>query len=429
MAKFFNKKQRLCLHELTQAVTFLTKPLNRLENLLTKPSGSLKTSATKFVLTIGVMSLFADTTYEASRSIIGPYLGFLGLGAAAISIITGLGELLGYGLRLVSGPLADKSQKFWPITILGYVVQMVAVPLLAIAGNWPLAAWLIIQERVGKAIRNPPRDVMLSHAAKQIGYGWAFGVHEMLDQSGAVIGPLAVAAVLAVNRVNYSMAFALLAIPASIMLSLLVVARYTYPHPESMETTPPDLHTKSLPRIFWVYLVGAVLVAMGIGGFPLMAYHLQTSGIVSADLIPVFYAIAMGVSGVGALTFGRLFDKVGMYILIPLTMSSAVALPLIWIGNFSLSLVGVALWGLGIGVQEALIPAAVANMVPIGRRTSAYGIFTAGYGIALFVGSVIIGLLYEVSIPLLVVFGIIAELAAIPVFIWVTRKRLRLAPT
>ena len=401
----------------------MTNPLTRIANLLTKPSDSLKASATKFVLTIGIMSLFADTTYEASRSIIGPYLGVLGLGAAAISIITGLGELLGYGLRLVSGPLADKTQKFWPITIFGYVVQMIAVPLLAVAGSWPIAAWLIIQERMGKAIRNPPRDVMLSHAAKQIGYGWAFGVHEMLDQSGAVIGPLAVAAILAVNGDNYSKAFAYLAIPAAIMLTLLMVARYTYPNPESMDTNPPDLHTKALPRLFWIYLSGAVLVAIGIGGFPLMAYHLQTGGIVSADLIPVFYAIAMGVSGLGALIFGRIFDKVGMRVLIPLTVASAVALPLIWLGNFSLSLVGIALWGLGIGVQEALIPAAVANMVPSGRRTSAYGIFTAGYGIALFVGSVIIGFLYEFSIPVLIIFGILAELAAIPIFLWVIRNR------
>lgn len=380
---------------------------------------------------VGIMSLFADFTYEGSRSIIGPYLGLFGLGGTTISIITGVGELVGYGLRPFSGRLADTSKRFWPITIFGYVIQMVAVPLLAFAGNWPIAAWLVIQERMGKAIRNPPRDVMLSHAAKEMGYGWAFGLHEAMDQSGALIGPLAIAAVLASGAAtigDYRMAFLYLAIPAAIMLSVLTVARRAYPHPENLEVSPPDLNTGGLPRIFWVYLVAAIMVGAGMGGFPLIAYHLQTLGIVSAALIPVFYAVAMGVSGLGSLVFGRVFDRVGMHILIPLTMSSAVALPLIWFGNFGMSLAGVALWGLGTGVQESLIPAAVATMVPRARRTSAYGIFTAGYGISLFFGSVIIGLLYAVSLASLIAFGVIAELAAIPVLLWVARKKSESSP-
>jgi MFS family permease len=391
-----------------------------------RKSSSLKASATRFVLTVGIMSLFADLTYEGSRSIIGPYLGLFGLGGTAISIITGVGELLGYGLRPFSGRFADITKRFWPITIFGYFVQMVAVPLLAFAGNWPVAAWLIIQERMGKAIRNPPRDVMISHAAKEIGYGWAFGVHEALDQSGALIGPLVIAVVIASGSAtigDYRLAFAYLAIPAAIMLSLLMVAWRTYPHPENLDTSPPEPASGELPRIFWVYLAGAVFVGAGMGGFPLIAYHLQTVGIVSAPLIPVFYATAMGVSGLGSLLFGRLFDRMGMRVLIPLTVASAVALPLVWLGGFGLSLLGIALWGLGTGVQESLIPAAVATMVSRARRTSAYGIFTAGYGVSLFAGSVVIGLLYAVNLASLIAFGVVAELAAIPVFLWVSHRR------
>lgn len=391
-----------------------------------REGSNLKRSATRFVILVGVMSLFADFTYEGSRSILGPYLGFFGLGGTAISIITGVGELLGYGLRPLSGRWADTSKRFWPITIFGYAVQMVAVPLLAFAGNWPIAAWLVIQERMGKAIRNPPRDVMLSHAAKEMGYGWAFGLHEALDQTGALIGPIAIAVVLASGAQafgGYRLAFMYLGIPAAIMLSLLVVARYTYPHPERMEPSTPVPETGGLPRIFWAYLVGAVLVGAGMGGWPLIAYHLQTIGIVPFTLIPVFYAVAMGASGLGSLLFGRVFDRVGMRILVPLTVFSAIALPLIWLGDFNVSLVGVALWGLGTGVQESLIPAAVATMVPRARRTSAYGIFTAGYGVSLFLGSVVIGVLYAVSITSLIAFGVIAELAAIPVLLWVARRR------
>ena len=385
---------------------------------------SAKATALKFVLLIGVMSFFADFTYEGSRSIIGPYLAVLGASAAAVGIVTGFGELLGYGLRLVSGRLSDQTGKYWPITIVGYVVQMSAVPLLALAGNWPVAALLIVLERVGKAMRNPPRDVMLSHAAKEMGYGWAFGVHEALDQSGALFGPLVVAAVLAL-RGEYRIAFALLLIPALVTLSILLVARLTYPRPEEMEVTPPDIRTTGLPRVFWMYLVGAVLVAAGFADFPLIAYHFQRASTVSSTLIPVFYAVAMGVSGIGSLIFGRLYDRVGIAVLVPLTLLSALFAPLVFLGGFWAALIGVALWGLGIGVHESIIPAAVAVMVPPQRRASAYGLFTAGYGIFWFLGSALIGILYGVSFPALIAFSLVAEIAAIPLFILVRRQSVR----
>lgn len=181
--------------------------------------------AVKFVLMIGVLSFFADFTYEGARSVTGPFLAILGASATLVGFIAGLGELLGYGLRLVSGRLSERTGEFWPITLVGYVVQMSAVPLLALAPNWQVAGLLIVVERIGKAIRNPPRDVMLSHAAKQMGYGWGFGLHEALDQFGALFGPLVVAGVLA-SRGSYRTAFAVLVVPAVVTLTFLVIARF-----------------------------------------------------------------------------------------------------------------------------------------------------------------------------------------------------------
>jgi MFS family permease len=301
---------------------------------------------------------------------------------------------------------------------------MFAVPLLALAGNWPVAALLIILERVGKATRNPPRDVMLSHAAKEMGYGWAFGVHEALDQGGALFGPLVVAAVLAL-RGEYRIAFAVLLIPALVTLSILLVARLTYPRPQEMEATPPDMRARGLPRVFWVYLVGAVLVAVGFADFPLIAFHFARTSTVSSTLIPVFYAVAMGVGGMGSLLFGRLFDRVGIVVLIPLTLLSALFAPLVFLGGFWAALVGVALWGLGMGVHESLIPAVVGQMVPVQRRASAYGLFTAGYGIFWFLGSAALGILYGISFPALIAFSLVAEFAAIPLFLLVWRQPAR----
>ena len=384
--------------------------------------------ALKFVLLVGVMSFFADFTYEGSRSIIGPYLGLLGVGALGISIITGAGEFLGYGLRLVSGRRADRTGRYWPITIGGYVLQMSVVPLLALAGSWPAAALLIILERVGKATRNPPRDAMLSHAARQMGYGWGFGVHEALDQFGAMFGPLLVALVLAVSNHHYTIAFAALAVPAAITLSLVLTARMFYPRPQDLSAGPAEVTTTGLPRVFWIYLAAAALVAAGFADFPLIAYHFSQAGAVSAPLIPVFYAVAMAVSGIGSLIFGRLYDRAGIGILIPLTVVAAAYAPLAFLGGFWASLVGVSLWGLGMGVHESIIPAAVAPMVSPDRRASAYGLFTGAYGIAWMLGSIAIGALFSVSLTAVAGFAVAAELGAIPLILAVARRAGRGSP-
>jgi MFS family permease len=380
---------------------------------ISKPA---RKAALKFVVLIGVVSFFADFTYEGARSVTGPFMAFLGATGTIVGIVAGLGELLGYGLRLVSGSLSEKTRQFWPITLFGYLIQMAAVPLLALAGNWQLAALLIVVERVGKAIRNPPRDVMLSHAAKEVGYGWGFGIHEALDQFGALFGPLVIAAVLA-HRGSYRVAFAVLLVPAAITYSLLIVARFLYPRPEELSATVPDVHAKGLPRIFWIYLAGAALVAAGFADFQLIAYHFAKANAVTDIWIPVMYSVAMAVSGLGSLFFGRMFDRAGIGVLVPLTVISAVFAPLVFLGGFWPVIVGSALWGLGMGVHESIVPAAVATMVPAERRPSAYGLFTAGYGIAWFIGSAVMGVLYDRSITAVVIFCLALELAAIPIFI------------
>lgn len=378
----------------------------------TKPS-SVSRQALRFVLLIGVVSLFADFTYEGARSVTGQFLATLGTSATVVAVVAGLGELLGYGLRLVSGKLSERTRQFWPITLFGYFIQMAAVPLLALAGNWQVAALLILLERIGKATRNPPRDVMLSHAAKHMGYGWGFGLHEALDQAGALIGPLVVSFVIA-KRGNYREAFAVLLIPAVLTLILIVTARFVYPRPEDMEVKTRDLHAAGLSRTYWVYLAAAALVAAGFADFQLIAYHFQRAESFQPAWIPILYAIAMGVSGAGSLLFGRLFDRFGIVVLIPVTIVSTLFAPLVFIGGFWMALGGAALWGLGMGVHESIMPAAVAGLVSVQKRPSAYGIFTGVYGIAWFLGSAAMGVLYDRSILAVVVFCIAIQLLAVP---------------
>lgn len=378
-------------------------------------------AATKFVVMVGVMSFFADFTYEGSRSITGPYLGMLGAGAFTISVISGAGEFIGYNIRLFSGRGADRTGRYWPITIAGYILQMSVVPLLAIAGSWQAAGVLIVAERVGKGIRNPPRDAMLSHAAREIGYGRAFGLHEALDQFGALFGPLLMALVLAVTRHDYTVAFASLAVPAAVMLSLLAVARLVYPRPRDLVAAPAEATTGRFPRMFWIYLAGAALAAAGFADFPLISYHFQHAGTVSASLTPVFYAVAMAVSGCGSLVLGRVFDRSGIVVLVPLIVVAAGYAPLVFLGGFWAVLAGSALWGLGMGVQESLIPAAVATMVSADRRAYAYGLFTSVYGTAWVIGSIVIGVLVDVSAGGLVAFCVVTQAAAVPLILIVRR--------
>jgi MFS family permease len=347
----------------------------------------------------------------------------LSASATAVGFVTGLGELAGYGVRLVSGRLADLTQRFWPITIFGYVIQMLSVPALALAGSWQAAAGLILLERIGKAIRNPPRDVMLSHAAQQIGYGWAFGLHEALDQSGALFGPLAVASVLAWKG-YYRYAFAALLVPGVVCLLLVLTARWLYPQPEDLagKSLGTD-RQQGLPGIFWLYLAGAGLVAAGFADFPIIAYHFQKVSSLSRNWVPIAYSVAMAVSGTGSLVFGRLYDRFGIGILIPLTAVSALFAPLVFLGGFWLALVGSAIWGLGMGVHESIIPAAVGPMVAAKNRASAYGLFTSGYGLCWFLGSAVIGAAYDRSPMAAILVCVVLQVAALPVFMIVHHRQ------
>ena len=370
-------------------------------------------SALKFVILLGCVSLCADATYEGARSITGAYLGALGASGSAVGLVAGFGELIGYGLRLLTGYLSDRTRQHWRITTLGYLINTAAVPLMALAGSWQGIAGLMVVERTGKAIRTPARDVLLSHAALQVGRGFGFGLHEALDQVGAVLGPILVAVVLSMSG-GYSAGFAVLVIPAILGLSLLLIGQRVYPNPREFEPKHLNLDRDGLPQIFWIYLAAIATIAAGYADFPLIAFHLQQSKTFSGIQIPLLYALAMGVDAIAALLFGRWFDRIGLSSLMIAVLISAGFAPLVFLGNAPLVLVGMVLWGVGMGAQESILKAAVAGMVGADRRGAAYGIFNTGYGIAWFLGSAVMGVLYDRSMSLLIVFSVLIQLVSIP---------------
>ena len=359
------------------------------------------------------MSLFADITYEGARSITGPLFKSLGASAAQVGFITGLGEFCGFTLRLASGMLADRTRAYWTITILGYCVNLIAVPLLAFAGNWPMAALLIVAERTGKSLRAPARDVLLSEAAHSVGQGWAFGLHAAMDQTGAVLGPLFVAWSVARTH-GYSSAFLYLAIPAAAAIAMLLTARTVAPVYEHEE--PKSTDSQRLPRVFWWYVLAAALLAVGFCDFPLIAYHFEKTSLASPAAIPLLYAVAMAMNGIMAPVFGKLYDRFGLAALSGGLLISLAALPLAFFGGFGMAMAGVACWGTGMGAMDASLRAGIAQVVSMNKRGRAFGVFNAVYGAAWLLGSSAMGLLYDSSLAALVALGVVSQLAAAALF-------------
>lgn len=381
-----------------------------------------KSAAFKFVILLGIVSLCADATYEGARSINGQFLGSLGATGTVVGLVAGFGELIAYGLRLLIGFLSDRTRQYWRITTIGYIINTLVVPLLALAGNLPVAAGLMMAERTGKAIRTPPRDVLLSHAVTQVGTGFGFGVHEALDQIGAVSGPLMVAVVLSLQN-DYSAGYAALMIPAVIGLIVLLTLQKVYPNPREFElANRPILKAEKFPKAFWLYLGSVVLIAAGYADFPLIAYHFQQVNLSDTNSIPLLYALAMGVDAIAAILFGRLFDRIGLLSLAIAAFLASVFAPLVFLGTPQLAIVGIILWGIGMGAQESIMKAGITRIVSADQRGSAFGVFATGYGLAWFLGSVLMGILYDRSLLVLVIFSVIIQLLALPLLLGIHRQ-------
>lgn len=363
----------------------------------------------RLIVCLGVVSLFADMTYEGAHSIIGPYLKDLGATAFQVALIAGIGEMLAASLRLFSGRFADRTRAYWAITFCGYAMNVIAVPALALASNWRLAAILIVAERTGKAMRGPARDVLLSGATQEVGHGWGFGLHSIMDQTGAVIGPLLMVAAVARSH-HFGPGFLWLAFPALGTMVALSAARVLNPAGGAAAKKTPDQAV--LPKVFWMYVGAAGLLACGMVDYPLLAYHFEAVKIATPVEIPLLYAGAMAVNGLTALLFGVLFDRFGLKALVLGIVFSLLALPLGFFGGAAGAIASVACWATGLGAQDACLRSGIATVVSMNKRGGAFGAFNGVYGVMWFIGSLTMGLLYSRSLVALVAFGIAAQVAA-----------------
>lgn len=380
---------------------------------------SILRNPVSIIVLLGLVSLFADMTYESARSINGPFLKVLGQNAATVGWVAGLGELIGFGIRYFAGRLTDKTRRYWLIIFSGYAINLISIPLLAFVGQWEMAVMLMILERFGKAVRSPARDAVLSYASHQTGRGWGFALHEAMDQIGATAGPLLLVWALYSRTNDYHFAYGLLAIPAFVALLILALTMLKFPHPRELEPAgKPAPFRSRFPRRFWLYTLAIGFIAAAFADFPLIAFHLKSQGIIRDEYIPAIYSLAMFTDAIMALLMGKLYDRWGTRVLIPVFILQLGFVPLAFFGNLSWVVVAMILWGTGMAAQESIVKAEVAATTDVTRRGEAFGTFNAVFGLFWFAGSVVMGYLYEFSIPNLVIFSMSLQLLGLAVLLY-----------
>ncbi|MBR3038369.1 MAG: MFS transporter [Clostridia bacterium] len=374
---------------------------------------------------MGIVSLFSDMTHEGARSILGEYLNLTGASAATIGFVSGVGELCGYSLRLLSGFVADRTKKYWALVIAGYALQVLAIPALALIpeNGWVLACGLVILERIGKAIKKPAKNTLVSFAASETGVGKGFAYQEFLDQLGAFLGPVilfVITLLLGTEKLfsTYRMCFLILGIPALITLGLVLFSRYRYPHPETFEQTEEKKEAFRFRKSFVFYMIAISLFAFGFADFTLITLHAAKTQAFPDSTLSLLYAAAMAVDAFAALFFGWLFDRIGLKALILSTLCSAFFASFVFLtGNPVLIGVGIVLWGVGMGAQESIMKAAVSSIIPRTHRSAGFGIFETGFGVAWFLGSWLLGALYDVRPLYLVLVSVAVQLLAVPFYL------------
>jgi MFS family permease len=369
---------------------------------------------------MGAVNLFADLTYEGGGAINGAFLGSLGASAAAVSIIAGLGEFLGYAVRLGAGWVADRTGRYWTITFIGYTLNLLAVPAMALAGSWRVAALLVFAERIGRALRKPTVETMLSYTTAQHGRGWVYAVNTALDETGATLGPLVVAAVL-FYRGSYPAAYAVLLVSALLALLALGSARRRFPLPEQLASGTTATAPGFGPA-YWLFMAAGACFAAGLLSYELISYYLTSTHLTGSVGAPILLAGATAAGIAATLVLGRAYDRFGLPVVIAAVALSAFAAPLLFTGRFAYVIAAMALVGIGYAVQDTLLKAIVAGMLPAGRRNLAFGLFYAGYGCGWLIGSVAMGVLYQRSQGALVSVAMLAQLASVPLFVLAQRR-------
>ncbi|MGQ4834701.1 MAG: MFS transporter [Candidatus Asgardarchaeia archaeon] len=367
------------------------------------------------ILSFGLVSLFGDIIYEGARGIVPTYLEYLGASALIVGIATGLGEFVGYSLRLLSGYVADVKKSYWPFAIMGYAL-LIVIPLLAFAGHWIIAIVLILIERTAKALRSPSRDTLLSVITKGVGTGKAFGYHELMDQIGATVGPAIIAAVLYYYNNSFFYAFLIMLVPYFFMVSILAYV-YAKLHKKTEDLfNQIDLQDKRKPqkltKEFKLYTLAVFLNTAGLVHMSIILY--SASLITFPYMVALLYLVLQGVDAFAAPISGHLYDAYGKNVLIVPFVLSVIPTIFTFLGGFYNIVLAIVFFGFILGMQESIYRAAISDMTSVKKRGTAYGIFNTAYGGGFLVSGAIFGYFFDLNLGLIAMaYGVITQILAL----------------
>ena len=394
------------------------------------------TPAVTVILLFGIISLLGDVVYESARSVNSQYLNLLGVSAAKVGLVFGIGEFLGYFLRLIAGVWSDKSRKYWMFMFVGYGMLLV-VPFMGFTMNWNILVVLILMERIGKALRNPAKDTVLSCVAEnQVGVGFAFGLQEALDQIGAFAGPLIFTAVFYFTGKNgiaqYQIGYKWLFIA---VIFLMLFLTYAYRRVKRDELIPAvakrEFQTEKLKPIFWIYTAFTFFCTLGFVNFSVIGYHLKDKGLMSDGNITLLYSVAMIVDAVTALFIGKAYDRIkaktgkktgGLLVLAAIPFITLLLPFLTLSGSIPLIIAGMMIFGIIMGTHETVMRSAIADITPFHKRGTSYGVFNTAYGLALFGGSALMGWVYDLNqTGIIIAFTGVSEVIAVLFYFMMNR--------
>ncbi len=388
--------------------------------------------AVKVILIFGVISMLGDIVYETARSANGQYLSLLDISATQVGIVFGIGEFIGYVLRLVAGLISDRRGRHWTFIFLGYGMLLV-VPVMGLTMNWNLLIVLILMERIGKALRSPAKDTILSGVAENqtVGIGFAFGIQEALDQIGAFAGPLIFTLVFYLTGrngvVEYQLGYKSLVVPFAILMIFLIYVYRKVKHDNLISTAVrSEYHHENHKPLFWIYTAFTFFCTLGFVNFATIGYHLKASNLMLDGTITLVYSIAMIVDAFTALLVGKYYDRLkiktgsrtgGILILIAIPVIT-VTLPILTLSKSGILIVmGMVAFGIVMGTHETIMRSAISDITPYQKRGSGYGVFNSSYGLALLCGAALMGLLYDMNMSgIIIAFTCMVELVAIGLY-------------
>ncbi len=398
------------------------------KNTTVNKKSSRFTPVVTVIIIFGIISLLGDMVYEAARGANSQYFNLLNINAAQVGLVFGIGEFLGYMLRLFSGIISDKSGKYWLFIFIGYGM-LIVIPLMGFTKNWNILVVLILLERIGKSLRSPAKDTIVSGVAEnQVGIGFAFGLQEALDQIGAFLGPLIFTLVFYLAGKDgisvYQLGYKVLVIP---FILLMFFVTFAYRKIEREHLVPSldakEFQNEKLGPTFWAYTAFTFFCTLGFVNFSTVGFHLKANNLMSDGNITLLYAIAMIVDALTALIVGRAYDsqkkktgrKTGGLLVLALIPFITFLLPFLTLSySTTLIIAGMVIFGIVMGTHETIMRSAIADIAPFHKRGTSYGVFNTGYGLALLGGSSLMGWFYNLDkIGLIIGLTCLSEFIAI----------------